>query len=433
MSRFVCLLGLLTCALALPAPPQFDPMLMTRFMAPSDHQALAGPSLAPSWTAHATQRYPASTLAAQVGTYWRDAPRQSWRFHSVSSEPIFHPEDHIHQDQLGKNISAPIGYNLNMTIGTGADSVCKAFPQPYYDLFSALQYARETGSGVVAGEPCSIWKFHYESPTQNLSFSSCIASDGVPRQFNMTTGGAYKAASAQYWTFVNVSVGPVPASVFINSDACANRWPMPPCKATGTGVEVVDMYRVRSSQEPNVLANRDLGDALGDMAFFCALAGIDETSIVTHWRVRANSSWGQYSYCLYQSGKNVCYGTTGKLVGRESAIGMGKGAYQGQCSLNDVVGSWYSIPAEGECAEGAPIGSDGCTWSGKALRSVGAGCILNERGLKQSCAVERGHAPMLKSAAIFRAALASSDPAMGGCPDVEEEEEDQVYVLPLSE
>jgi len=244
-----------------------------------------------------------------------------------------------------------------------------------------------------------------------------VASDGVPRQLNVTTGMAYKAASTQNYTFSNPRIGPLGDEEFAESDVCAHRYPLPPC----AGAEEVSltMYRVHSRAEPRSLANRNSGDALGDMAFFCDLAGLDATSLVTKWSVRANSSWGQYGYCLFSGGKNVCYGNTGKHVGRQSALGLGKGAVQGQCSVNDDVGNWLAFPGEGECADGASVGTGGCTWSATAVRTVSAGCIIKDRGLAASCAQDRGHAPMTKSSAIFEAALETADPAKGGCPDAE--------------
>jgi len=414
MRSIILSLTLLGCASALPAPQSLD---QTTFWSQISQLSYGGVQLAPAWSAHAEVGYSSDGLGKKIGTYWRDTFKSAWRIKACALQTLFHPTDHTCTDELSKNSS---GYdNLNMTVGVGDDSVCKAFPTSYYDLFAALKYATRTGSARVGGVSCSVWAL--ETPTYNVS--ACVASDGVPRQFNLSTGLAYKAASAQFYTFSNVTVGQPSDSVFAPSDACANKYPMPPCP--NLAVQPLDLYRVRSSGEPNVLANRNLGDALGDMAFFCDLAGVDPSQVVTHWSVQANSSWGQYGYCLYQGGKNICYGSTGNRVGRESALGI-EGAVQGQCSPNHQVGSWYSIPAEGECAEGAAVGSDGCTWSAHSVRSVSAACILNERGLKASCAAERGHAPMLKSAAIFKAALASSDPARGGCKDIEE-----VLVVPL--
>ncbi|CAE8604687.1 unnamed protein product [Polarella glacialis] len=141
-------------------------------------------------------------------------------------------------------------------------------------------------------------------------------------------------------------------------------------------------------------------------------------SVITHWRLTASTSWGQYAYCVYIGGQNVCAGGTDRLVGRDSSFGLGSGPLQGQCSENADCGSWFSLPAAGQCRPGEAVGSRGCTWGeAVALRSVAASCLFEERLLAASCKREQGHAPFAKSAAILAAALASSDPEKGGCPD----------------
>jgi len=113
----------------------------------------------------------------------------------------------------------------------------------------------------------------------------------------------------------------------------------------------------------------------------------------------------------------MCWRHTGKHVGRERALGLGAGAAQGQCSDIEETGSWLSLPDIGECPAGTAVATDGCTWSATRVRSVRAGCIIKDRVLQDICAQELGHAPMLKSVAIFAAALETSDLAKGGCPD----------------
>jgi len=326
---------------------------------------------------------------------------------------IFRPGDRLCIDQLGANVSTE--FNANITIGEGPNSVCKVIPSPYYDMFAILHLAEHQGSGSVAGEPCEVWALSLKASGYESNVSACIAADGVPRQYNMTSNVAFKLAGSKFLTFSNISVGPPGDAAFEPSEVCRERWPMPPCPSSA--VETLDLYRVRSPKEPNSAVNRNLGDALGDMAFFCDLS-LDETQVVTHWAVEANNSWGQYGYCLYVNGQNLCFGSTGHQVGRESALGLGEGAVQGQCSSNEDVGSWFSLPGQGQCPLGAPVGTGGCTWAARALRTVSTACIMEERGLKAACARERGHAPMRRSAAIFRAALETADPAKGGCPDV---------------
>lgn len=369
-----------------------------------------GVVIAPQWKADVIQLYGASTLGAGKGTFVHDAVGKRRRVTTTALNTLFHTAgDEFINDALQASD------NEYMTVGKGPDSVCKLIPVPYYDTFALLQIATRKGESSVGGEACDLWAGAIDYHGQHMEVSACVAADGVPRAFNSSSGFAYKAASVTSFIFSNVVVGPAADADFASTDACTNRYPLPPCAQLS---EVgFDVYRVRSANEPNSLENRDVGDALGDMAFACDLAGIDGTQVVTKWAVKANSSWGQYGYCLYLSGKNECFGHTGKHVGRESALGLGSGALQGQCSLNDDVGSWFSFPAEGHCPEGYPLGTNGCTWIAEVVRTISAQCVYEERGLKASCAGERGHAPMTKSADIFAAAFATSDPSKGGCPD----------------
>jgi hypothetical protein len=376
-----------------------------------------GPVFPPSFQAHVTLSGGSSVLQNAQGHYWHDRTNQRWRSTTRVAQEIFHMHDELWSDQLARNISQdPYGLNQNLTIGKGADQVCKVLPQPYTDNFIGMPGAIHKGSSEVEGEPCEIWTLTTQTLGMTYNISACVAKDGVPRQFNLTSDLAYKALGSEYWTLRNVSIGPLADDIFEPSKVCKDHYPMPPCK---DGVEVaIKVYRVRSRKEPNSLENRNVGDALGDMAFFCSLDGMDETQVATLWEVQANSSWGQYEYCQYRNGKDVCFGSTGKQVGRESALGLGKGSVQGQCSPNNDVGSWFSFPAEGMCPAGTPLGTGGCTWSARVVRSVSTSCIIHDRGLGDSCRQERGHAPMLRSAAIFEAALSSADPSRGGCPDV---------------
>ncbi|CAE8622096.1 unnamed protein product [Polarella glacialis] len=217
-------------------------------------------------------------------------------------------------------------------------------------------------------------------------------------------------------------VGALSEETFALTTACASNYPTPPCSVPGSmQVTTLDLYRIRSASEPDEIQNRNTGDALGDMAFLCGeeAGKTYNGSVITHWRLTASTSWGQYAYCVYRSGQKVCAGGTDRLVGRESGFGLGSGLLQGPCSENADCGSWFSLPAAGQCRPGEAVGSpSGCTWGeAVALRSVAASCLFAERLLAASCKREQGHAPFAKSAAILVAALASSDPEKGGCPD----------------
>eukprot|EP00929_Paragymnodinium_shiwhaense_P059797 TRINITY_DN29923_c0_g1_i1.p1 TRINITY_DN29923_c0_g1~~TRINITY_DN29923_c0_g1_i1.p1 ORF type:complete len:457 (+),score=66.32 TRINITY_DN29923_c0_g1_i1:92-1372(+) len=418
-----------TLALTFAAAEALDPLIMlplgvnmplgSFLSTPVD----GGPALAQSWSADVIQK---NHLGDAHGNIFYDVARRRWRMRFCMSQTIFYPDGEACFDQLMKDIP---GNKFNLSVGTGDDQICKEIPGAYYDVLQApaLANARLTGEKkVVDGVPCDVWFGSLNVPGKSFNVSSCVAADGVPREHNISSGLAYKAAASQVWVLSNVSLGEPAEGSFAPFQVCSNDYPKPPCASSE--IAEIDVYRTRSKAEPNVLSNRNVGDALGDMGFFCGAGGMDETQVVTRWEVQANASWGQYAYCLYAGGKNKCLGNTGKQVGRESSEGLGRGAVQGQCTPNEDVGSWFSFPAEGECAPGAPVGHNGCTWSAVPVRTVSSACILNDRGLKKVCEEEYGHAPLLRSAAIFRAALASADPAEGGCPDVEDESFNLVVV-----
>mmetsp|Transcript_131742 Transcript_131742/g.328529 ORF Transcript_131742/g.328529 Transcript_131742/m.328529 type:complete len:421 (-) Transcript_131742:144-1406(-) len=363
-----------------------------------------GPTLAGSWSADIVQ-YTGGMVTK--GHMFYDRTHQRIRQIIDSHQAIFTQDDRMHFDSVTVNAT---GLNQNVTVGLGADAVCKAMSMPYVDQFAVFALAHHTGSGVVDGVPCEVWTA--EVPSANAS--ACIAADGVPRELNSSAGWGLTRVRLG-----NVTVGPLDPAIFAISLACANRYPTKPCPEGGP--RTFSVYRIHGAEEPPELTDRNVGDGLGDMSFVCAIGALEayRTKLVSSWVLTANASWGQYAYCRFMGGKNSCYGGTGKQVGRESAMGLGKGHLQGQCSTNDDTGSWYSFPGTGECLPGAPVGTDGCSW-GLALRkrTVAASCILQDRGLAKVCSEERGHAPYTRSAAIFRAALASSDPSKGGCPDV---------------
>mmetsp|Transcript_122950 Transcript_122950/g.244619 ORF Transcript_122950/g.244619 Transcript_122950/m.244619 type:complete len:431 (-) Transcript_122950:177-1469(-) len=378
-----------------------------------------GPVLAPSWTASVNLTYSSGKLASSQGKWSYDGPRQRWRLSTCMNETIFRTAgDSICNDQLAVNATQRNGLQVNLTVGQGAGQVCKAYRQPYYDFFALLAHSERIGNSSVGGEPCDIWAISFSSV--NFTLSACVAADGVPRQLNVSNGAvSYKLLNQMIYTLSDPHIGHISDDAFAPSDACAFRYPQPACTTVAKQVVPLTVYRVHDQKEPLYLENRNTGDALGDMAFFCDVAGLDATQFVTKWSVAANASWGQYGYCLFSGGKNMCYGNTGKQVGRESALGASSHVAQGQCSQNLVTGSWYTFPDEGRCLPGTAVGTHGCTWSAMRVRTVHASCIIQDHGLKASCAAERGHAPMKTSAAIFEAALATSDITKGGCPDVD--------------
>jgi len=401
------------------------PLMFLGFAAAGGVEALGeavqrSPIAAPAWSAEFTmgRRGP---VKGGKGTYFYDRAGQRTR---VIFDLVFDysmpGDDPVRYDVLATNES---GLNDNATVGIGRDAVCRPYHRSVYvDPLDGLATGSSRGWRVVDGERCEVWSFN--SSAEAIQTSVCLAADGVPRQLNSTFDPIFGIVQHAFGgttdlTFAGVRVGLPPDGTFDSSRTCIEDYPARSCPSDR--VAPLDLYRIHSLGEPVDIRDRNAADALGDIAFMCeeGAAAKFGRSLVTHWRLWANTSWDQYSYCFYLNGQNVCLGSRSR-IGRESSWGLGAGHRQGQCSENQDVGSWYSIPGRGECSPGESGGSNGCTWSAAtALRTVKASCILQDRGLLVACAAERkqGARPWARSAAIFEAALASEDVARGGCPD----------------
>lgn len=182
----------------------------------------------------------------------------------------------------------------------------------------------------------------------------------------------------------------------------------------------VTMYLAHPLNETGKIANQDTGDLLGDTAFLCFYTApgghvMDDYNAVSGFTVEVDSRWGAYSPCNGYPGQ--CLGLENRAVGREiSSVEPTCKPLSGQCSDNSHdFGSWFSLPAGGECAPGQNISAGQCTW--KILRrhkTIDLGCLV-KHGFQNACQVDRGP-PYAKSKAVFVAAFQSADPAAGGCP-----------------
>lgn len=63
-----------------------------------------------------------------------------------------------------------------------------------------------------------------------------------------------------------------------------------------------------------------------------------------------------------------------KSIGRSSNSYM-EGPFSGQCSENNLIGSWLSFPSSGECAAGWDVGFQNCSWKTQAFKVVSTSCV----------------------------------------------------------
>jgi len=342
-----------------------------------------------------------------VSEWLMDLRPEKLRYRQVDRTPSLalgsalpYTSDFVHSLRSG---NAP-----NTTYGESGDAVCAPYAWPVVNISNPFAIAAITsgfgwvraGSAVVQGHACRTWR----SATMPW-WSVCVSEDGSPRRFASPFG--------QLCELSNIHTGPIPDENFTATQACQT-YPVPSCPSSS--VENLTLYRLHSGSEPIVVENRDLVDVLGAPAIFCYWPSTRQY-YVTVFTVQASASWGQYGRCHY-NGTNYCDASTGKQVGRQSPQGLEGVPLQGQCSANQDRGSWYSFPAEGQCQPGEPIGSRGCTWIARPLRTVHAPCIKHKHGFERACKAEVGHGfYQPKSAAIIERALASNDSMKGGCPD----------------
>merc|ERR1712216_14247 len=104
-----------------------------------------------------------------------------------------------------------------------------------------------------------------------------------------------------------------------------------------------------------------------------------------------------------------------KLVSRSSAEQLQGESFMGMCDTNSLVGSWFTFPHEGKCAEGASVGDDGCTWKLGSVKVVLMECMkaFNSSGWERAWQTDYSKAPFPNVMAHVQAAVQS-------CPDVRE-------------
>lgn len=368
--------------------------------------------IAPKWTANF------SSLQGP-GIFAYDLDGQRW------SEQYLNEDGEVAWKWVRANTSGPYTLNVSST------EECTAAQMPYKDPFAFLAAgAHHIGPGTVAGEECEIWQREVvdeEHQDTKGRHRVCVGANGVPRQYIYWGCSDYSQGPLVSQTFSNIKVGSPDEQAFMISMPCG---PPPHCPGEGT-VQILHMYRVTDPEQATAVEDQDVGDALGDVAFICksnfdwsdTKQGNDtkhwiDDEIVTHWEVRANSSWGQYANCrrsattgnrsANRGRRTECYLGDAFQVGRQAPYNHDEPT---QCGSNEATGSWYSLPARGRCAEGSEIGEDGCTWKATRKRSVSGKCV-RDRGLIAKCKDKAA------ATAILINALASSESQQGGCPDV---------------
>eukprot|EP01103_Thecamoeba_quadrilineata_P009079 TRINITY_DN1878_c0_g1_i2.p1 TRINITY_DN1878_c0_g1~~TRINITY_DN1878_c0_g1_i2.p1 ORF type:complete len:315 (-),score=47.78 TRINITY_DN1878_c0_g1_i2:26-832(-) len=241
--------------------------------------------------------------------------------------------------------------------------------------------------------------WYFNSTTVDISLY--VTSDNVPVRFIETHTSNNQTTITDYTNFTPMDI---PSDIFDLPSVCL-----------GTGLicpkgPVTDLlvYMFHTPQDYS-LGNMNAADLLGDANFVCVYGPNGKYDLVSAIMVQVNATWGQYQLCNYK----YCSGLNDYLVGREAPTGLTPDG--GECTPNEEVGSWYSFPNNGQCADNGPV-SENCTWGQvKVVKTITLQC-LEELGFWDVYCAE-GSFPYYEAAVVFNQAFVNDDPALGGCPN----------------
>ena len=168
----------------------------------------------------------------------------------------------------------------------------------------------------------------------------------------------------------------------------------------------------------------DVASPEPNMTYVCSCAaGIDlraghiNTSAICRDGIYGPCDCSQesFAYAAVRTGKMplylpwLCYGVSGALD-------------DGSCPVNIPFGEWFSLPVAGQCAEGAQLGTAGCTWLREPEAYFLRGADLLAQGWNMSQTGGGRHSrhdtqPFEKNLAVFQAAFAKIVPE-GSCDDL---------------
>lgn len=293
-------------------------------------------------------------------------------------------------------------------------------------------------SAVIRGVKCQWWNLSI--PAAKVNHSLCIdtkkslpvrlvvtkLAKGLP---GMDVNFGIHSSVQDFVAPFAVGESSVNASSVALPPQCTSEYRASLCPApkqnTSTNANIptakMELYLAHPNSTFDV-AEQDMADGLGDVVFLCDeqfAATVNGYNVATKWELEVDVRFGQYALCNGEPG--VCFGGNTKAVGRESSFGaVGKDG--GKCSSNEGIGSWYSMPRGGECATGASVGTNGCTWrTTKRLHTLELSCVLEKKTLRKQglnllevCKEEK-YPPYAKSTSIFEGAFTKG---LGGCPDV---------------
>jgi hypothetical protein len=290
--------------------------------------------------------------------------------------------------------------------------VCRPMIVPFADLYGWLPLTQYRGTVVVGGKSCDLWSIVEPNVTLAMAFDN----NGVPVLIETDSFGKSEFGPEYLWqnttqvlTTFSAPSEPFPSWLFATADSCFD----PDSRVCSGGtVTNLTVYRFHEPSFKGLLANQDAGDLVGDVFFVCTESVLTpEYKWLSQFELSVNNSWSQYAAC--NGNPPHCEAGSVRLVGREAALALNPD-YGGQCSSNDDIGSWFSLPAQAECPGSVPVGPH-CSWRElNRVKTINATCLIGH-GFFDACNRD-GDAPFLQAQLVFSRAFASEDVSQGGCP-----------------
>lgn len=255
------------------------------------------------------------------------------------------------------------------------------------------------------------------------NISVCMEKD-VPRRLYYSADPYYVGPSNKPWVTDGVLhvVGPAQLGppTFKATGCTAEMWPLTR-SCPGEGVKTMTVFRFFNFDgEGAKAADVDTSDLPGTV--FDLFNGYVTRKYLKALNVTVDSRFGPYRDCNWNGTANHCEAPLeglGRLVTRSTPF-QAYGPHWGQCSDNELTGSWLTFPSEGHCMGDDAVGTDGCTWRVLSAKVIEMECIRSK--LTDLMKQERYHAPY---PGLQKAIL----DGMATCPSVDLRSQDTLVSL----
>jgi len=307
----------------------------------------------------------------------------------------------------------------------------------FHDMFgwaSSRLMSRYIGNKTVGSRPCLCWQPRIQPPQTHVVLCT---HGNFPVELSIISKSK-SGDTKQNITFTfdaPTAVGDrVNASLFVKPEECS-KLALPCSTSKSKPTMEVDAYVFHpgmSAVDFNI-SGQNVADDVGEASFICTdrmnkpVKYIDHNyTLISRYTIVASAAWGQYAMCNGYPDTSPpgpsCVGGDPRLVGRATPMGIGDGELR--CAAASPIGFWFSLPADGRCAQGVVPGSDasyeGCTWTPrKRLKTISQACLLQTQRFVDKCFADikegKGYT---KSTEVLRAAFESENVQQGGCAEV---------------